>query len=214
MDADPLFADAGSGDYKLDSKSPCIDTGAPLTVAVSDGQGTRVTVEDALFFSDGYGIVEPDVVRIGYQKSKIVSVDYENHTITLIGSLSWRKGDPVSLDYDGNMPDIGLSVFHTVGGTGILDNGDEKPEEYALRQNHPNPFNPATTIEYRVPRQGLVTLKVLSITGQTVSILRDGIEGEGIHAVKWDASGMPSGIYYYTMNTDDYSQAKKMLLLK
>ncbi len=88
------------------------------------------------------------------------------------------------------------------------------PTEYALSQNYPNPFNPTTTIAYALPETGRVKLEVFNILGQEVSTLVDEIMPAGSHEVVFDASAVPSGIYFYRLTHDGYSDTKKMALVK
>jgi len=100
--------------------------------------------------------------------------------------------------------------------------GDEEPvlpASYALKQNHPNPFNPTTIIEYTLPRQSRVTISVYNIAGQKVITLLDGDRGAGTHRVTWDGTdqngrAVATGIYLYRLQTDKFVEAKKMLLMK
>jgi hypothetical protein len=88
------------------------------------------------------------------------------------------------------------------------------PAEYALMQNHPNPFNPATSINYTLPASGFVTLKVYDMLGKEVATLVNGMQDAGAKIAKLDASQLPSGIYFYTLRTNTFSATKKMLLVK
>ncbi|MCJ7750106.1 MAG: hypothetical protein MUQ65_03275, partial [Armatimonadetes bacterium] len=81
------------------------------TAARSSGKGTVIEVEDALYFSDGHGIVDPDVLRVGTERVKVLKVDYQANSITLDRSISWKQGDPVTLDYAGEAPDIGVFEY-------------------------------------------------------------------------------------------------------
>ncbi len=103
----PLFVDAASGDFNLQAGSKCIDAAAPLTRTTAAGSGKKVGVVDALFFSDGFGIVAPDVVYVGKVRVKIVSVDYQANQLTLDRSISWAAGAGVFTDYAGVGPDVG-----------------------------------------------------------------------------------------------------------
>ncbi|MBU1935932.1 T9SS type A sorting domain-containing protein [bacterium] len=88
------------------------------------------------------------------------------------------------------------------------------PRDYVLHQNYPNPFNPITEIVYEMPRAGNVSLRVFDILGREVATLSDGQVGAGVHQVRFDGSYLPSGIYFYYLRVENFTSAKKMLLLK
>ena len=90
----------------------------------------------------------------------------------------------------------------------------EKPREYSLMQNYPNPFNPATTISYTIPENGLVTIKVYDILGKDVAELVNEIKEVGSYAVTFNAAELPSGIYFYTLTSGNFTTTKKLILLK
>jgi hypothetical protein len=99
--------------------------------------------------------------------------------------------------------------------TGVGDEGVVNiPTGFALHQNYPNPFNSATSISFRVPGASRVTLEVYNPLGQKVVTLLDGIEKPGIKKVSWEASGHPSGIYFYRLTAGDFTGARKMILMK
>jgi Peptidase family M1 domain/Peptidase M1 N-terminal domain/Secretion system C-terminal sorting domain len=83
-----------------------------------------------------------------------------------------------------------------------------------LEQNYPNPFNPSTKIKYQIADAGFVNLRVYDVLGNEVSTLINKDMQAGSYEVEFNASNLPSGIYYYTLNTGSYSQTKKMILLK
>jgi hypothetical protein len=88
------------------------------------------------------------------------------------------------------------------------------PEDYSISQNYPNPFNPSTTIEFKLPQQSNVNIKVYNTIGEVVAVLlNDNVEA-GNHTVSFDASNLPSGIYIYRIETENFSQSMKMTLLK
>ena len=89
-----------------------------------------------------------------------------------------------------------------------------KPTTYMLEQNYPNPFNPATIISYQLPTDDWVTLKVYNILGEEVKTLVDESQNAGYKSVKWEASGMTTGMYFYRLQTKDYVETKKLILLK
>jgi hypothetical protein len=94
-------------DYTLSSTSPCIDAGTWLTYTANSGAGTSIQVDNAHYFCDGFGLIDGDDIVIGTEKVTIINVNYNNNQITVDNSITWSNGDPVSLSYYGNAPDIG-----------------------------------------------------------------------------------------------------------
>ncbi len=88
------------------------------------------------------------------------------------------------------------------------------PEEFILEQNYPNPFNPSTTIRFSVPKREQVNLSVYNSLGQEVRTLVSGEKAQGSYEVSFDASNLPSGIYFYKLQTGAKVEVKKMVLLK
>jgi len=90
------------------------------------------------------------------------------------------------------------------------------PSEFNLSQNYPNPFNPNTIIEYSISKESYVKLIVYDIKGEEVTFLIDGLQTMGNHRINFDASkfGLASGIYFYTLITDNFIQTKKMIYLR
>ena len=91
---------------------------------------------------------------------------------------------------------------------------ESTPSELRLSVPYPNPFNPTTTIEYYLSQDTHITLEIYNVSGQKVDVLKDGIVETGHHSVVWNALGMPSGIYICTLKTNNFTDMKKMLLLK
>jgi hypothetical protein len=88
------------------------------------------------------------------------------------------------------------------------------PKEFKLMQNYPNPFNPSTTIEYSIPENSVVTLKVYDVVGKEVAVLIDKYQTQGSYIVNWNASKLSSGIYIYRLSAGNYTDSKKMVLSK
>ncbi len=89
-----------------------------------------------------------------------------------------------------------------------------KPVTYSLNQNYPNPFNPTTIISYSIPKAGFVTLKIYNILGQEVTTLVNQTQSAGSYKFNFNASSLSSGIYFYRLTSGNYTQIKKMILLK
>jgi len=87
-------------------------------------------------------------------------------------------------------------------------------EKYSLSQNYPNPFNPSTIISFTLARSSFVTLKIYNILGNEVTTLVNEVIPGGNHQIEFDASGLSSGVYLYTITAGDFAETKKMLLMK
>jgi hypothetical protein len=85
---------------------------------------------------------------------------------------------------------------------------------FSLNQNYPNPFNPSTTISYQLSAGGLVSLKVYDVLGNEITTLVNEIKQSGIHEVNFDASEYSSGIYLYRITVNNFTQTRKMIVLK
>jgi len=118
-------------------------------------------------------------------------------------------------DINSNTSPYSSEVDALVRGMGLeKKNITSEPLGYSLDQNYPNPFNPNTTIYYNIKENGLVQIKVFDMQGQEIAELVNSIQGSGSYKVNFDASNLPSGLYIYTITTNDFKQSKKMLLLK
>jgi hypothetical protein len=90
----------------------------------------------------------------------------------------------------------------------------ELPDSYRLYQNYPNPFNPVTTINFSIPKQSRVILTVFNTLGQQMGIILDEVIPAGTHSVTYNAQELSSGVYFYSIQTEDFHRVMKMILLK
>jgi len=88
------------------------------------------------------------------------------------------------------------------------------PSEYSLEQNYPNPFNPSTTINFSIPVEAFVTLDVYNAIGQKVASLVNEDKSAGTYNVDFNASNLTSGIYFYKISAGNFTETKKMILMK
>ncbi len=113
--------------------------------------------------------------------------------------------------------DANRSVFyvaqHTFSTTGV-DDVTGTPARYALDQNYPNPFNPSTKISYTIPTSSNVKISVTNVLGQEVATVVNEFKTAGQHDATFSAQGLPSGIYFYTLKAGQFSETKKMVLMK
>lgn len=98
--------------------------------------------------------------------------------------------------------------------TAALKGNELLPSEFALLQNYPNPFNPSTSIGFALPTASNVSLRIYNVLGQEVTTLVDGRMEAGEYQVEWDADQNPTGVYFYRITTDNYTESRKMMLLK
>jgi hypothetical protein len=98
----------------------------------------------------------------------------------------------------------------------VRENSDNLPKSFTLLQNYPNPFNPSTTISYELPRQATVSLELHDVLGRNIAILLNERKEAGRYFYSLDAErlSLSSGVYFYTMKTDGFSQTKKMIFAK
>jgi len=113
----------------------------------------------------------------------------------------WTNFDPQNFDINGMTSDVELT-----------DNG--LPEDFALLQNYPNPFNPATEIRFSLPSGSFIRLEVYNLLGELVTTLVNEDKPAGNYTVRFDASGLPSGVYLYRLSAKGVSQTRRMILLK
>ncbi|MBM4158617.1 MAG: T9SS type A sorting domain-containing protein [Ignavibacteria bacterium] len=136
--------------------------------------------------------------------------DYANASSNL--RIRFRLTSDGSLQYTGwYVDDIKLITYGTM--TNVIEPA-LVPETYSLSQNYPNPFNPVTAINFTIPKQQFVTLKVYDILGREVALLVNGLKSPGEHTVNFDGSNFSSGIYYYRIESGDFTDVKKMILIK
>ena len=108
-------------------------------------------------------------------------------------------------------------IIRIVEGTGIIGikiNSTEVPEKFSLKQNYPNPFNPTTIIRLEIPKEGFVSLKVFDLTGREIKSLVSQNLKPGKYSVDYNALSLPSGVYFYKLETANFTDTKKMVVLK
>ena len=106
----------------------------------------------------------------------------------------------------------GLSKYSNL--SGIFKSGNDIPAHFSLSQNYPNPFNPSTNIKYQIAMNSYAKLTVYDILGKEVVILVNEKLQPGTYEVNWDASNQPSGVYFYKLQAGNYTETKKMILMK
>lgn len=139
-----------------------------------------------------------------------IKVDFPMHDLTYYYN-DYSSGRPVLRTI---IPEVEVSaIAYSFGG------GSAVPTVYSMKQNSPNPFNPTTKIAYAIPEAGMVRLSVFNVLGQHVTDLVNGQREVGEYNVVWDGKDndgaqVASGIYFYKVRVNNFSDTKKMVLLK
>lgn len=143
---------------------------------------------------------------------------YSNPGSGLVGYWRFDEGsDTTAFDLTGNHNDgiIHGAVYVPSGVLLAVDEPENNlPVSHVLYQNYPNPFNPVTNFKYRISGSGLVSLKVYDIDGRDMAVLVNEQKPAGEYAAQWDAEGFASGVYFYRLEFEGFSQTRKMLLIK
>jgi hypothetical protein len=104
---------------------------------------------------------------------------------------------------------------YSVGTVNVAkETGNQIPLKYNLSQNYPNPFNPSTTISFSLPSKSFVSLKIFDVVGREVATLVSQELSAGNYKQQWNANGMPSGVYFYRLQSGSFTETKKLILLK
>ncbi|TSA19503.1 T9SS C-terminal target domain-containing protein [bacterium] len=148
--------------------------------------------------------------------SMIVNDSTLQTTSRTVGALSlattcyWRVRAKNSGGYSTFSP---TRQFSTIRTTSVEQVSGEIPKDYGLGQNYPNPFNPATTIRFALPKACQVTLKVFDLLGREIALLVSENKAAGYYQVRWNAN-VPSGIYFYRLEAGEFTESKKLMLVK
>jgi hypothetical protein len=188
--ADPLFADISAAstvgniaafDFHLRPGSPAIDKGAFLTTTTSAGSGSVITVGDASYFIDGYGIIGGDTIQLEGKTghAQIIGIDYAANKITLDKSLTWSSGQGVALPYSGTAPDIGAYEYVAGGAVARPISGRQALPRATIRLHGAN-FSITLPAFVRSPELTVVDLAGRAIYHATVNTASGKANSEGI----------------------------------
>lgn len=107
-----------------------------------------------------------------------------------------------------------LSAGIVEGATNIDEDGNKLLNDYSLKQNHPNPFNPTTKINYTLQNTGFTKLSVYNAIGEEVKVLVNKNQSAGKYSINFNAADLPSGLYFYSLTSGNFTKTNKMILLK
>jgi hypothetical protein len=222
-----IFGDAGSGSFR------CFNNGAAGTNAITL-RGTGITNVDVPGFASGPVVVhfvyDSALSNIKVYKNGVLSLTVPQTPLNMTTGTGFRVGGySTSATYQGKLDefrvynraldsteiaatwnmDIPCGII-----TGVKNEQNIIPGTYNLFQNYPNPFNPVTQISFALPVAGNVNLVVYDILGREVATLVNDYRTAGTHTVNFDASRIASGVYMYKITSGDFTDTKKMVLIK
>jgi len=175
-----------------------------------------------------------NVYITGYSKGNGTDYDYATIKYSSAGAQLWVEryngptgnvDEPKSIAVDGSgfvyvsgrsrsATGFDIATIKYAQTIGIQNIGSEIPASFTLGQNYPNPFNPKTNIALKIAKSGFVSMKVYDISGKEVAVLVNEVLSAGVYNVDFNASLLASGTYFYRLETDGFSDVKKMVLVK
>ena len=207
--------------YRLDSGTPSPGT---ITGLAADAGNTRPIVAPVI--NTGYW---PDGIGLAPGQNGVAVYQYNGHTVNdTLGGVSKNTGttcftvtstqDPRYFTGGNVRPWLAaLITYAKLNGatiTNITPQISNIAEKYSLSQNYPNPFNPTTKINFAIPSNGFVSLKIYDITGKEVMTLVNKNMNTGSYSVEFNGALMSSGVYFYKLESGNFVETKKMMLVK
>ncbi len=192
--------------------------------------------------NDGTPVAVGKVVK-AYDPDGVLCGEFTIGTAGSYGFLHVYRDDPTTTEDEGAVEndEISFTIFSAVAYVGGpdnntwtsngdswevdlqsslgLDNEHQLPSEYVLQRNFPNPFNPTTVIRYEIPEQSRVVMTILDILGRRIATLDNSIQDAGYKSVVWDGSNelgkqVASGVYLYRIEAGEFTQTRKMILMR
>jgi len=179
-------------------KAAGLDGSTVMCFAVSDTDIFVGTGQNGLFLSSNNGATwTPEDIGMPppYSNLQIDALAVRRSLLFAGGGMLWKRP---------------LWEMTTSVGT----RSTQLPNHFILRQNYPNPFNPSTTISFSLPSSSFVTLQVFDVLGREVSTLMSRKLSAGTYSQKWNASDLPSGVYFYRLQAGEFAETRKLQLLK
>ncbi len=166
-------------------------------------------ITSAVFSNPFYSLVDSisDIETNGFRK---VGISYKP-TLASTDSLS-----TLTLKYSDGVviKTVIVNLKASSIPTSVKDHPVSQPKRFYLEQNYPNPFNPSTEIRFTIPVSGFIALKIYNVLGEVVSVLVNDRKEVGSYQIKFNSQHLPSGMYFYSLSTRDYTETKRMILMK
>ena len=210
------FAATQSDQYQI------TETGMSHPILIESIEGNVSVGDEIVAYANGDVVGAIKITDLNSSSLLVAWEGYENYNISLDG---YTEGDNIELrlwSYAENTEkhvEMDLNNYHygsTPLTTGNIIVTDELavPENFALSAAYPNPFNPTTTVNYRIPQDSNVKVEVYAMTGQLVTELVNQNQTAGYYQITWNAGTQPSGIYFVKLTAGNFSQIQKVMLVK
>jgi hypothetical protein len=202
------------------------NTHYPVWAPVLQGSSVAISADGNTVVEGGYGDNGGiGAVWVFTRTGGVWSQDYPGSKLVGSGSVGATiyQGVSVAISGDGKTileggngdnGHVGAAWVFFNPITGVIENEITTPSGFSLEQNYPNPFNPSTIISWQSPVSGWQTIKIYDLLGREVAILVNVEKPAGSYEVNFDATGLPSGVYFYQLKAGDFIQTKKMLMIK
>ena len=141
----------------------------------------------------------------------------QNFSFTYKINSEWKDTSVYTVAFvqnDNNKEVMNTGKGNTTTFTSVNQNGTEIPSSYSLSQNYPNPFNPVTRINFSIPENSFVTLKIYDMLGREIDVITNSHFEAGNYSADWNAADFSSGIYFYTLQAGEFTETRKMMLVK
>lgn len=234
IDNGAQYGPTEGGDYMCQAKfavSDVIPPGRQLSIEPDplifgdDLMLNRDYVIEAVFSAYGDEAVEISSIQVSGSISDYITVDQNDFTIeaqeSQIVRVTFNSDTVVALDSQlrvvNNSENMNRAYIWDLFAetlTAVEDDLYQLPSEYQLLQNHPNPFNPTTSIDFALTIAGNVELSVFDVNGRQMSEVVNGYMDAGYHSVEFDAHNLPAGIYFYSLTSGEFTSVRKMILMK
>jgi Concanavalin A-like lectin/glucanases superfamily/Secretion system C-terminal sorting domain len=199
-----------------------LDTSKSVSSPVSNSNGIFYLAHNPDRFdviSPFKGIIDEfriwNIARTESEIQSTMNQELNGNEPGLVGYWKFDEGQGLTTaDATSNGDDGTINGAVWIPGITGVENENKLPETFSLSQNYPNPFNPSTTIKYSLPFSGFVTIKVYDVLGNEITTLVNEDEPSGNHSVQFNATSFSSGLYFYSLQSGNFIETKKMLLLK
>jgi hypothetical protein len=211
------FYNEGTNQIDVDSLVPFVDE-VSLVTRSNSGSFTETLYPQRmpdLLGTNAKFIIDPNIPQYDNHVIKFRNLNARTFVGYIFGGIKASDPNPGTTGMGSTTAsDVILKVYVRPFWVGIQNISGEIPNRFSLSQNYPNPFNPSTKIRFEIPKNGFVNLSVYNTLGQRVAQLVNSEMTVGVFEATWEAGSQPGGIYFYKLETDNFSETKKMVLVK